>query len=292
MNAQITISNNSIRDKIYTIRGVQVMLDTDLSKLYDVETKQLNRNVKRNIDRFPPSFMFKLTENELANLRCQFGTARSDHGGRRNLPYVFTEQGVSMLSGVLRSKTAVKVSIQIITSFVSMRKFIASNAEIFQRLNHVEQKQVDFDEKFEIVFEAIEDKTIVKKQGIFFDGQVFDAYAFISKLIKSASKSIVLIDNYVDESVLTILSKRAAGVSCDIYTENTKDQLKLDLKKHNAQYPAISLHKFKDSHDRFLILDGKEVYHIGASLKDLGKKWFAFSKFDKGTLKMLEKLKK
>lgn len=284
------IISESIRDKIYTIRGVRAMLDKDLAELYQVETKQLNRAVRRNIERFPENFMFQLTEKEYSNLRYQFGTAKISHVKRRNFPFAFTEQGVSMLAGVLRSKTAVKISIQIINSFVAMRKFIQSNAEIFQRLDSVERKQLQFDEKFEKVFKLIESKNITPSKGIFFDGQVFDAYVFASKLIQSAQKSIVLIDNYVDESVLLILSKRKKGVSCDIYTENLKDKLKLDLKKHNSQYPLINLHKFNKSHDRFLIIDDKEVYHVGASLKDLGKKWFAFSKFEKEVLGVLSRL--
>tara|TARA_Y100000310_G_scaffold345036_1_gene461316 strand:- start:2217 stop:3068 length:852 start_codon:yes stop_codon:yes gene_type:complete len=278
------------------------MLDRDLAELYQVETKQLNRAVKRNISRFPKNFMFQLTKEEVEILKYQFGTSRLEHGGRRKLPFAFSEQGVAMLAGVLRSKIAIQVSVKIINSFIQMRKFIQSNTELFQRLDSVERKQITFDENFEKVFKHIEDKSITPSKGIFFDGQVFDAYVFVSKLIQSAQKSIVLIDNYVDDSVLVMLSKRKKGVSCDIYTENIKDKLKLDLKKHNSQYPSINLHKFNKSHDRFLIIDNKEVYHIGASLKDLGKKWFiatrlqclkifdfycAFSKFEKETLSVL-----
>jgi hypothetical protein len=289
MNNKLIIQSKLIKDQIHTIRGVQVMFDNDLAELYKVTTGALNQAVKRNLDKFPQDFMFQLTELEKVEVitNCD-NLQRLKYSP--SLPYVFTEHGIMSLSGVLKSDIAVNVNIQIIRAFVAMRKFIASNAQIFQRLGHVERKQIEFNEKFEKVFNLIEDKSITPTKGIFFDGQVFDAYVFISKLIKSASKSIVLIDNYVDESTLTILSKRMKGVSCDIYTENTKDQLKLDLKKHNTQYSAITLHKFKDSHDRFLILDDKEVYHIGASLKDLGKKWFAFSKFDKGAVGMLGKL--
>jgi len=206
------------------------------------------------------------------------------------LPHVFTEQGVSMLSAVLRSETAIKVSIQIMDAFVGMRKFIANNAAIFHRLDSIEQKQYITDTKLDKVFEAIEAKDIKPKQGIFFDGQVFDAYVFVADLIKSAKKSIVLIDNYVDEITLTLLAKRKAGCTAMIYTHTFGKQLKLDLQKHNEQYPPIEIKTFKQSHDRFLILDNQEVYHFGASLKDLGKKMFAFSKFDKGALDVLEKL--
>lgn len=299
-----TIDNKNLQDKIYTIRGQQVMLDSDLAELYQVETKNLNKAVNRNIERFPKKFRFQLTEEEYQNLRFQFGTSNSNDSlrfqngtlesqrgkHRKYLPYVFTEQGVSMLSAVLRSKIAVQVSIQIIEAFVNMRKFISNNALIFQRLDTLEQKQFKTDEKIESILNAIEDKSIKPKQGIFYDGQVYDAYIFVNDLIKSAKSSIVIIDNYIDESVLTLLSKRDEKVSCIIYTKNIIRQLKLDLEKYNTQYPKIEIKKFEDSHDRFLILDDKEVYHIGASLKDLGKKWFAFSKFDIKAFDMLSKL--
>jgi len=298
MNELTTSIDDSIKTKIYTIRGLQVMLDRDLAELYDVEAKRLNEQVKRNSDRFPENFMFQLTEEEYQNLRSHFATsslrsqnATLEHGGRRYLPYVFTEQGVAMLSAVLRSQTAIQMSIHIINAFVEMRKFISNNALIFQRLDSLEQKQFKTDDKVEAILNAIEDKSIKPKQGIFYDGQVYDAYVFVSDLIKSADESIVLIDNYVDDTVLTLLSKREANVKTTIYTKNITKQLELDLEKHNAQYPNIELKKFDSSHDRFLIIDGKEVYHIGASLKDLGKKWFAFSKFDVGALDILGRLK-
>ncbi|MDP3465224.1 MAG: ORF6N domain-containing protein [Sulfuricurvum sp.] len=299
MNEIATSIDDSIKTKIYTIRGLQVMLDRDLAELYGVETRVLNQAVKRNGERFPEEFMFQLTEEEYQNLRSQFVTSSwisqnvtsKQYGGRRYLPFVFTEQGVSMLSAVLKSEIAVSISIKIIKSFVEMRKFISNNALIFQRLDSLEQKQFKTDDKVEAILNAIEDKSVKPKQGIFYDGQVYDAYVFVSDLIKSADESIVLIDNYVDDTVLTLLSKREANVKTTIYTKNITKQLELDLEKHNAQYPNIELKKFDSSHDRFLIIDGKEVYHIGASLKDLGKKWFAFSKFDVGALDILGRLK-
>ena len=279
------------------------MLDSDLAELYDVESKRLNEQVKRNIERFPDSFRFQLTQSEVdtlrsqfailtkdQNLRSQIATSNSKHGGRRYLPYVFTEQGVSMLSAVLKSKTAIEMSIQIINSFVQMRKFLSQNAAVFQRLENLEQKQQLSDKKLDTVLNAIEDKTLKPKQGIFFDGQIFDAYVFVSNLIRSAKSSLILIDNYVDESVLTLLSKRERSCKVTIYTKTLSKQLQLDLKKHNEQYAPIEIKTFKEAHDRFLIIDDKSVYHIGASLKDLGKKWFAFSKFDKEALVLLDKL--
>ncbi|MFA6187756.1 MAG: ORF6N domain-containing protein [Sulfuricurvum sp.] len=299
-----TSIDDSIKNKIYTIRTMQVMVDSDLAELYGIETKVFNQAVKRNEDRFPSNFMFQLTYEEYESLRSQFVTldneevlrsqivtlenGRGKH--RKYLPYVFTEQGVAMLSAVLRSQTAIQMSIHIINAFVEMRKFISNNALIFQRLDSLEQKQSKTDVKVEAILNAIEDKSIKPKQGIFYDGQVYDAYVFVSDLIKSANKSIVLIDNYIDESVLTLLSKRDAKVKATIYTKNITKQLELDLQKYNAQYPKIELKKFDSSHDRFLLIDAKEMYHIGASLKDLGKKWFAFSKFDMGALSILEKL--
>lgn len=281
---------HEIEKKIYTIRGVQVMLDSDLADLYQVETRRLNEQVKRNIKRFPQEFMFRLTQNECDILMSQNATSSSTHGGRRKAPFVFTEQGVSMLSTVLKSDTAVDVSIKIIKSFVAMRKVLVMNAGIFQRLDTLERKQIDTDEKFDRILDAIEDRSVKPKQGIFYDGQIFDAYVFVSGLIKSAEQSIVLIDNYVDESVLAMLNKRVEGCSATIYTRSMSKTLKLDLEKHNAQYPAIDIKLFADAHDRFLILDDADVYHIGASLKDLGKKWFAFSKMERASLGILEKL--
>jgi hypothetical protein len=293
----VMTSESSIKQRIFVIRGVQVMIDSDLAELYKVPTKRLNEQVKRNIGRFPNDFMFQLSSYELENLRSQFATTKlnfiesnNEYGGRRYLPYVFTEQGVAALSGILKSKTAIEINLQIIRTFVSMRKFISSNAQIFQRLDRVELKQLEHNHKFEKVFKAIEDKSIKPSKGIFFDGQIFDAYKFVSGLVKSAKKSIVLIDNYVDESVLVLFSK-CKDVEIIVYTKNLNKKLELDVNKFNSQYSNLIIRKFNKSHDRFMIIDNKEVYHFGASLKDLGKKWFAFSKFDKKAVEMLDRLK-
>lgn len=283
------VESNDIQSNIFTIRGLQVMVDRDLAALYEVGTKVLNQAVKRNIERFPEKFRFQLTAEEKTELvtNCdRFDSLKHS----TTSPHVFTEQGVSMLSAVLKSKTAVKVSIQIMDAFVSMRKFIANNAIIFQRLNNIEQKQLITDTKLDKIFEAIEAREIKPKQGIFFNGQIFDAYVFVADLIKTAKTSIVLIDNYVDETVLTLLSKRVKNCQTTIYTKAISKKLQLDLKKHNQQYPPVKIKILKNAHDRFLILDNKDIYHFGASLKDLGKKWFAFSKFEKGALKVLGRL--
>lgn len=284
------LDESSIKSKIYTIRGIQVMLDRDLAELYGVLTKNLNKAVKRNIERFPDDFMFQLSEEEFGNLRFQNGTSKSNISMVRFLPYAFTEQGVASLSGVLKSKKAAQVNINIMRDFVAMRRFIVSNAKIFYRLDNVENKLIEYDKKFHKIFQAIEDKSLKPKKGIFFDGQIFKAYKFVSDLIRAANNSIILIDNFIDDTVLTLLSKKRKDVEVIIYTKRISRQLKLDLEKYNLQYQSIKIQKFNASHDRFLIIDDKEVYHIGASLKDLGKKWFAFSRFDKDALKILSLL--
>ena len=278
---------------IFMIRNKQIMIDRDLAYLYGVETKVLNQAVKRNLARFPEQFRFQLTQPESEQLVTDCDRfANLKHSTA--LPYAFTEQGVAMLSAVLRSETAVQTSIHIIDAFVKQRQFLAHNADIFQRLDHVEKRQLanelKTDERFEQLFSALEDKSIKPKQGIFFDGQVFDAYAFVCDLIRSATRQITLIDNYVDESVLMLLSKRKAQVSTLILTKTISRQFAQDIAKFNQQYPAIEVQEFKLAHDRFLIIDD-DIYHVGASLKDLGKKWFAFSKMEMRAIEMLAKVK-
>ncbi|PVD52216.1 DNA-binding protein [Terrimonas sp.] len=287
MNNSLIISPKDIKPLIYTIRGVQVIQDSDLASLYQVETKILNKAVKRNFERFPETFCFQLTDDETESLRFQFGTSNTGRGGRRYLPYVFTEQGIAMLSAVLRSDVAVKVSIEIMNAFVEMRKTFMSHAALFHRLDKVELKQLEADLKFEEIFKALEGGQLKIEKGVFYDGQIFDAYTFVSDIIRSAKRAIILIDNYVDDTVLTLLGKRDANISATIYTKTITNQLRLDLQRYNSQYPVIDVQIFTHAHDRFLIIDGTELYHIGASLKDLGKKWFAFSKMDTEVGKML-----
>ena len=273
------ISISPIENKIYTLRGLQVMLDSDLAELYQVEPRVLNQAVKRNSERFPENFCFQLTDAEWQSLRSQIVTLKSGKGKHRKfLPYMFTEQGVSMISAVLRSDIAVKVSIQIIQTFVAMRKALGPLHGIIQRLEGVELKQLQTDSKLEQVLKALE-KDLPSQQGIFFEGQLFDAYLFASNLIKQANKSMVIIDHYVDETTLLLLSKRKKQVSCTVHTR-INASLKKDLEKHNQQYPAIRLVENRSSHDQFIIIDETQLYHIGASLKDLGNKCFAFSRMD------------
>ncbi len=280
-----------IENRIFEFRDLQIMVDRDLAEMYQVDTKVLNQAVKRNIDRFPDYFRFQLTDaekNELVTNCDRFVNLKHSTSN----PYAFTEQGVAMLSAVLRSETAVKVSIQIINTFVKLRKSTSATQLIDHRLSTLEKRQIETNQKFEQVFDALENKPETPQQGVFFEGQIFDAYTFIAEIIRKAKKDIILIDNYVDDTVLTLLDKRKAKVTATIYTQKIENQLQLDIKKHNAQYPAIEVKKLNTAHDRFLIIDQEEMYHIGASLKDAGKKWFAFSKMNHLTETVLKQLGK
>lgn len=283
------VDNKEIQNMIYTFKGRQVMIDRDLAYLYNVETKVLNQAVKRNLNRFPEHFRFQLTEEEYENLRSQFVTSSEDntHGGRRYMPYVFTEQGIAMLSAVLKSDVAVEVSIKIMSSFVEMRNFLLSNREMFARLDRVELKQLETDRKLEEVFNYIAANTEVK-QNVFFDGQIYDAFSFIVGLVKKANKEIILIDNYVDVNTLNILCKKNKSVDVVIITAGKGSLSTKDITKFNAQYPKLSIKTTTDFHDRFLIIDKTEVYHIGASIKDAGKKSFGITRIeDKDLIKSL-----
>jgi hypothetical protein len=273
---------SEIESRIFTIRGMQVMIDSDLANLYDTETKFINRAVSRNPDRFPTDFAFRLSNEEWSALRCQNGTlnetlSRGKH--RKYSPFAFTEQGIAMLSAVLSTPVAIRISVEIIRSFIELRKRNHSLSIVVQRFNEIDEWKKETDLKIESLFKALSTNDF-PSSGIFFNDKIFDAYVFSSELISKAKKSIILIDNYVDETTLLQLSKRNKKVLCTIYTERITDQLKLDLEKHNSQYPPIEIRILKNTHDRFIILDEKELYHLGASLKDLGKRWFAFSKLD------------
>jgi len=287
------ISLDTVKARIYTVRDRQVMLDKDIASLYEVIPIRLREQVQRNIERFPEDFMFQLTDSEVNAMVSQNAIPSRKHLGG-SLPYVFTEQGVASLSGVLKSSKAAEVHVKIMRAFVEMRRFIQNNAQVFARLDSVERRQIalesETERNFEKVFQALEQGPELPGQGIFYDGQVYDAHVFVSDLIRSARKSLILIDNYVDDSVLTLPGKRAEGVTALMYTKSVSKQLSFDLKKYNQQYPTISIELFTGAHDRFLIIDGTDIYHIGASLKDLGKKWFAFSKFETGAVEMLNKL--
>ena len=298
----VKYDTENIKNLIYTIRGKQVMLDSDVAMLYHYETKKINQTVKRNIERFPKKFCFQLTEDEMENLRSQFVTSslkKENYGGRRYLPYVFTEQGIAMLSGLLKNKIAVQVSIYIMDAFVEMRKFITNNAQVFERLTNVEYKifeqnkmLTEHEKKFEKVFDELQtEKTAEFKQSIFFDGQIYDAYSLIIDIIKQAEHKILIIDNYIDDSILKILSKKNKNVEAVVLTSPNCNLNRLDINKFNKQYPVLKVARTNKFHDRFIVIDNKKLYHVGASLKDLGKKCFAISKIeDMGYVEKISKL--
>ena len=283
---EVLITETTIKNLIYVIRGQQVMLDKDLAFLYQVETGALNRAVKRNIKRFPESFCFQLSEEEYENLRCQFGISSLEingYGGRRYLPYVFTEQGIAMLSAVLRSDVAIQVSIEIINTFVEMRRIMANSSLMLNRINEIEVKQLvyqkDADDKFDKIFTYISEHEEVS-QKIFFEGQIYDAFSLLTELIAKAKTEIILIDNYVDVGTLNILAKKQKNVKAQIYTVKRTKLSPTDINNFNQQYPALSVNYTEEFHDRFLIVDGNLSYHIGASLKDAGKKCFAINRIE------------
>ena len=281
----------TIKNLIYTIRGKQVMLDSDVAMLYHYPTKRINEAVRRNIERFPENFCFKLTKIEAETLRSQFATSRlekENYGGRRYLPYVFTEQGIAMLSGLLKNDIAIQVSINIMNAFVEMRRFIATNGQVFERLTSIEYRVLEqnkmlteHEKKFEKVFDELQkNEKIGFKQSIFFDGQIYDAYSLIIDIIKKAKQKILIIDNYIDDSILKMLSKKNRNVEVIILTLQNTSLNKLDINKFNKQYPTLKVAYTNKFHDRFIVIDTKELYHCGASLKDLGKKCFAISKIE------------
>ena len=280
------IQTNEIGRLIYTIRGKQVMLDHDLAALYGYEVRALNQQVKRNIGRFPDDFMFQLTKEEIEIVKSQIVTSpysnfySGQDGGRRKPPYAFTEQGIYMLATVLKGEIADQQSIFIMRAFREMRHFVANNALLFEKISHIELKQLEYekstDERFDKVFQYIEDHA-ESEQKIFFDGQIYDAFSLITSIIQKAKKEIILIDGYVDVDTLNILAKKNTGVDVKIYTYASAQLTNRDAANFNAQYPTLIVKKTQVFHDRFIILDGKTAYHIGASIKDAGKKCFGIS---------------
>lgn len=285
-----------IESLIHVIRGQQVMLDSDLARLYGVETKRLKEQVRRNLNRFPSDFMFELTKEECS--RSQFATLKAGRGQNiKYMPFAFTENGVAMLSSVLKSDTAIEVNIRIMRAFTSMRSFLTNNAHVFQRLEAVEHHQLlmqkhlsETDRKIDEILTRLDDKDSEPIEGFFFEGQIFDAYSLISDLIRKATRRIVLIDNYVDDRILKVLTKRGDGVSATIYTDPHHSQITNDLRRHNAQYPRIEVRHCSNVHDRFLIIDDT-VYFIGGSIKDLGKKIVAFSQMHQNPDSILARLR-
>lgn len=278
---QNELTDEDIKNLIYTIRGKQVMLDSDVAKLFQYQTKDLNRNVKNNIERFPEYYCFQLTDDEYKSLRCKIFTLNEKGRGqhRKYLPYVFTEYGITMLAGLLKSEVAVNISIKIVNSFIEMRKFLYSNGQIFERLSSMECKLLEHDKKFDEVFNQLQLEENIK-QRIFFDGQIYDAYSIIIDIIKKANNKILIIDNYIDDSVLKMLAKKKKNVEVVILTSIKSNIENLDIQKFNKEYPMLKLARTNKFHDRFIVLDNKEMYHLGASIKDLGKKCFAINKIE------------
>ena len=304
------VSPEKIQGRILAIRGVQVMLDRDLAELYGVPVKRLNEQVSRNIERFPAGFMFQLSASEFTDLKSQIATsnpdgnlahlksqiATSSWGGIRKAPKVFTEQGVAMLSAVLNSPTAILVSIAIMEAFVRMRHFMMANAEVVCRMNVLEKKQIATDAKVDEILERL-DSSETPIQGVFYDGQLWDARALVLKLVAGAKRSLMLIDNWATTEVLDLFAKKRKGVKVTIFTSEHYDKKHIphrkisdaDVKTFNAQYPKLAVRYNESFHDRFLIIDDKELYLIGASLKDLGRKCFAFAKLDPGAIRGIKK---
>lgn len=286
---QKELTNEEIKNLIYTIRGKQVMLDSDVARLFEYATKDLNRNVKNNIERFPEYYCFQLTSEEYQSLRCKNFTLNENGRGqhRKYLPYVFTEYGITMLAGLLKSEVAVNVSIRIVNTFIEMRKILYSNNQIFERVINVEYKLLEHDKKFDEVFNQFQLEENIK-QRIFFDGQIYDAYSLIVDIIKKANHKILIIDNYIDDSVLKMLTKKKNNVEAVILTSDKSNIDNLDIKKFNKEYPILKVAKTNKFHDRFIVIDNKEMYHLGASIKDLGKKCFAINKIE--DMKIIEKI--
>ena len=300
---QDNISNEEIKNLIYTIRGKQVMLDSDVAMLYHYPTKRINEAVNRNKQRFPENFCFQLTEeeykslrfknftlneinskdiNEDNSLRSQIATLDESAGRgkhRKYLPYVFTEQGIAMLSGLLKNDIAIQVSINIMNAFVEMRKFLAVNGQLFERLTNVEYKLLEHDKKFDKVFDQLQNEENIK-QKIFFEGQIYDAYSLIIDIFKKANKKILIIDNYIDDSVLKMLTKKNKNIEVVILTSDKSNIQKIDIQKFNKEYPILKVAKTNKFHDRFIVIDNKEMYHLGASIKDLGKKCFGINRIE------------
>jgi len=306
MDSEAQSQPTDIKGLIITLRGTQVLLDSDVAVLYGYETKNINLAVSRNKARFPDNFRFQLTQEEVAavtnmrlqtapaslpeSLRLQSATLENGRGKHRKyLPYAFTEQGIAMLSGILRNEIAVQVSIGIMNAFVEMRKVIATYGSTFERLTNVEYKLLEHDKRFDELFELIQQPEL-PRQGIFFKGQVYDAFSLIIDIFKTAKSSIAIIDNYVDTSILKMLSEKAEDVHVVIISGKPSGIDELHISKFNEQHPTVELLRSKDFHDRFIILDNSKVYHLGASLKDLGKQCFAIAIFEEAD-SLLEKVK-
>ncbi len=289
----LSLEADDIKRRIFTIRGKQVMMDSALAEYFGTTTGNLNRAMKRNIKRFPDSFCFQLTKTDYYEiLRCQTGILELEQGKySKYLPYVYTEQGIAMLTSVLHTERAIAASISIMEAFVEMRHFIANNAALFDRISKVELKQLEADKKFDQIFECIGNQKETT-QKLFFDGQIYDAFSLLIELIQKADQEIILVDGYVDVGTLNVLAKKKSGVAVTIYTFKKTKLTAQDVAAFNAQYPQLDVKYTNVFHDRFLILDRKTVYHIGASLKDAGKKCFGITLMKDAGSELMKKLAK
>ena len=286
---QEKLLNKDIKNLIYTIRGMQVMLDSDVANLFKYTTKNINKSVKNNAERFPEYYCFQLTTKEYNSLmtRRYNITKIGRSNNRKYLPYVFTEYGITMLAALLKSEVAVNISIKIVNTFMQMKKNFSENNQVFERLTSLEYKLLEQEKKINNILGELKFEENIK-QKIFFKGQIYDAYSIIIDIIKSANKKILIIDNYIDDNVLKMLSKKKKDVEVTILTSIKSNIEKLDIKKFNKEYPILKLEKTNKFHDRFIIVDNKEMYHLGASIKDLGKKCFGINKIE--DIKIVEKI--
>jgi phage regulator Rha-like protein len=286
---QEKLLNKDIKNLIYTIRGMQVMLDSDVANLFKYTTKNINKSVKNNAEKFPEYYCFQLTTKEYNFLitRRYNITKIGRSNNRKYLPYVFTEYGITMLAALLKSEVAVNISIKIVNIFMQMRKNFSENNQVFERLTSLEYKLLEQEKKINNILGELKFEENIK-QKIFFKGQIYDAYSIIIDIIKSANKKILIIDNYIDDNVLKMLSKKKKDVEVTILTSIKSNIEKLDIKKFNKEYPILKLEKTNKFHDRFIIVDNKEMYHLGASIKDLGKKCFGINKIE--DIKIVEKI--
>ena len=263
---------------IYVIRDAQVMLDRDLAALYGVEVKQLNRQVKRNIERFPSDFMFQLSKEECS--RCQIGTLNGSRGSNvKYLPYAFTENGIAMLSGVLKSKTAIEVNISIMRAFTALRRFVSDHAGLVQRVGAIEMKQLETDRRIDTVFDAL-DRGNLLPNGILAAGTEFDSMRFVSRLVESAQSEILLIDPYADAVTLDVLSRKRLGVKVRLVCKNRGLPTQTEIAKFNRQYKGLTVSYSDDFHDRFLVIDQSELYGLGSSVNSLGRRVTSYSTHD------------
>ena len=288
MNKIVVSDNIKIKNMIYEIRGKNVMLDSDLAMIFGYETKQLNRQVLRNINRFPENYCFQITDTEYISLRCQNGTLKNGRGEHRKyLPYVFTEYGITMLAGILKSELAIKMSLRIVDIFITMKNYINTSLIEQKYFNELTIKNTEDIKLLQESFDKLNTKE--SNNHIFYEGQIYDAYSLLIDILSKARKEIIIIDNYAGKKLFDIIKN--INVKVKIYTENIDN---ISKEKYEKQYNNLEIINTNIFHDRFIIIDNKVLYHSGASFKDLGKKCFAITKMEDNNIlkELLNKLKK